>query len=377
MLTVTQSDITLGQGARNKEQAIAMVAEKMVAKGLVANGYGSGMQNRERQAATFLGSGVAIPHGTTDTRDQVLKTGVQVVQFPKGVLWGDDGQKAYIAVGIAAGSDEHLGILKQLTRLLSVANLEERLKNATTAAEIAGLFNGDRGHLVFDATLVDTAFPACPLVELKAATAGLLSCRNLVDTRFVARVVSDDPVYLADGLWLSSTTQGVNQSAIALITLNGTVEHNGLPVKGLVTVAAADESCTQVLDLLAALIHGQKLGRLLESDANAIVRMLTATPAEHTGTGNTRIFTIQNSHGLHTRPSAMLVHAIKAFKSNIFVANTTAGSKAVDGRVLSNVVGLGLKKGQQIAVTVDGPDAMEALDAIENAIASGLGESVA
>jgi phosphocarrier protein FPr len=43
------------------------------------------MLAREQQTSTFLGNGIAIPHGTTDTRDQVLKTGVQVYQFPQGV----------------------------------------------------------------------------------------------------------------------------------------------------------------------------------------------------------------------------------------------------------------------------------------------------
>ncbi len=47
------------------------------------------MLAREQQTSTFLGNGIAIPHGTTDTRDQVLKTGVKVYQFPQGVLWGE------------------------------------------------------------------------------------------------------------------------------------------------------------------------------------------------------------------------------------------------------------------------------------------------
>lgn len=55
----------------------------------MADGYVNGMLAREQQTSTFLGNGIAIPHGTTDTRDQVLKTGVQVYQFPQGVLWGE------------------------------------------------------------------------------------------------------------------------------------------------------------------------------------------------------------------------------------------------------------------------------------------------
>lgn len=71
----------------------------------MADGYVNGMLAREQQTSTFLGNGIAIPHGTTDTRDQVLKP-VCRFQFPQGVLWGE-GQVAYVAIGIAASGDEH------------------------------------------------------------------------------------------------------------------------------------------------------------------------------------------------------------------------------------------------------------------------------
>lgn len=69
--------------------------------GNVAEGYVNGMLAREQQTSTFLGNGIAIPHGTTDTRDQVLKTGVQVFQFPEGVT-GDG--RSVRGDGIAASS---------------------------------------------------------------------------------------------------------------------------------------------------------------------------------------------------------------------------------------------------------------------------------
>lgn len=64
-----------------KEEAIRQVAAALVQAGNVAEGYVDGMLAREQQTSTFLGNGIAIPHGTTDTRDQVLKTGVQVFSF--------------------------------------------------------------------------------------------------------------------------------------------------------------------------------------------------------------------------------------------------------------------------------------------------------
>lgn len=160
MLTLTKNDITLQQAATDKTTAIKAIAKQLTEKGLVAEKYVDGMLNREQQNSTFLGNGIAIPHGTTDTRELVNKTGVAVHHFPQGVNWGD-GNVAYVAIGIAAKSDEHLGILKQLTKVLSADGVEEKLKQAKTEADIIALLNGDvQFEADFDASLIDpTAFP--------------------------------------------------------------------------------------------------------------------------------------------------------------------------------------------------------------------------
>ncbi|MDF3636552.1 PTS sugar transporter subunit IIA, partial [Enterobacter cloacae] len=94
MFQLSVQDIHPGEQAGNKEEAIRQVAAALVQAGNVADGYVNGMLAREQQTSTFLGNGIAIPHGTTDTRDQVLKTGEQVFQIPQGVLWGE-GQVGY------------------------------------------------------------------------------------------------------------------------------------------------------------------------------------------------------------------------------------------------------------------------------------------
>jgi phosphocarrier protein FPr len=79
MFQLSAQDIHPGQQAGNKEEAIRQVASALVSAGNVADGYVDGMLAREQQTSTFLGNGIAIPHGTTDTRDQVLKTGVRFI----------------------------------------------------------------------------------------------------------------------------------------------------------------------------------------------------------------------------------------------------------------------------------------------------------
>jgi len=73
--------IHTGASAQNKEEAIRQVAAALTAAGNVAEGYVNGMLAREQQTSTFLGNGIAIPHGTTDTRDLVQKTGCRCFSF--------------------------------------------------------------------------------------------------------------------------------------------------------------------------------------------------------------------------------------------------------------------------------------------------------
>jgi len=89
MLELNTAQIQMGRSAANKREALALLAQTLSDDGLVRPGYLNGMQAREAQGSTYLGQGIAIPHGTPDTRDQVLETGVRLMHFPQGVDWGD------------------------------------------------------------------------------------------------------------------------------------------------------------------------------------------------------------------------------------------------------------------------------------------------
>ena len=85
-------------------------------------------------------------------------------------------------------------------------------------------------------------------------------------------------------------------------------------------------------------------------------------------------FTIINPHGLHARPSAMLVKAVKEFSSQIWVANLDGDGKAVNAKSLMKLVSLGVRQGHRLHFTAKGDDAEIALQSIGQAIADGLGE---
>lgn len=111
--------ITLGLTAASKEEAIRMVGEKLVAQGSVTPAYVDAMLEREKMVSTYMGQGLAIPHGTNEAKDEVLKTGVALCQFPKGIRFGSQPNDiAYLVVGIAAKNNEHVSVMAALARAL-------------------------------------------------------------------------------------------------------------------------------------------------------------------------------------------------------------------------------------------------------------------
>ncbi|MBP2198420.1 fused PTS fructose transporter subunit IIA/HPr protein [Pantoea cypripedii] len=368
--------IHTGASAQNKEEAIRQVAAALTAAGNVAEGYVNGMLAREQQTTTFLGNGIAIPHGTTDTRDLVLKTGVQVFQFPQGVAWGD-GQTAYVAIGIAAKSDEHLALLRQLTHVLSDDSIAEQLKTAS-AEDLRALLMGEKqaAEFQFDTSLIAIDVAASDLMTLQALNAGRLQAAGAVDASFVANVVSNAPLSLGQGVWLSDSPVGNLNSGVAVSRAATPFDHAGASVALLITVAASDNRPLEVLGYLSSLLHANKVERLLKADAAGILALLTSEVDEQADV-LTAEFTIRNEHGLHARPGTALVSVIKQFNSDITVTNLDGSGKPANGRSLMKVVALGVKKGHRLRFTASGEDAQQALSAIEEAINSGLGEGVA
>lgn len=374
MFQLSTQDIHPGQQAGNKEEAIRQVASALVSAGNVANGYVDGMLAREQQTSTFLGNGIAIPHGTTDTRDQVLKTGVQVYQFPQGVTWGE-GQTAYVAIGIAASSDEHLGLLRQLTHVLSDDAVAEQLKTATTAEELRALLMGEKQSdaLKLDNDTLTLDVAASDLVTLQALNAGRLKEAAAVDAAFVAHVINDKPLNLGQGIWLNDSAEGNLKSAVAVSRAATPFSVEDQSVAMLLTVAMADEQPTAVLRRLSALLLDNKAESLLNADAATLLALLTSDDAPAADVLSAE-FVVRNEHGLHARPGTMLVNTIKQFNSEITVTNLDGSGKPANGRSLMKVVALGVKKGHHLRFTAQGEDAQVALNAIGEAIASGLGE---
>ena len=386
MFNLVENDIHLAAQADDKQQAITAVAQAFVEKGLVEEGYLQGMLAREQQTSTFLGNGIAIPHGTLDTRHLVKQTGVQIFQFPNGVKWSDD-NIAYLVICIAAKSDEHLAILRQLTHLLGDEDIAEKLAKTTDAQEFIALFNGDNGNIV-DETLVSLNIDTTSLLTLTAINAGNLQQAKAVDNQFVTEVIASAALPLGNGLWVNDSLNGNQKNAIAFARPKQPFQNNNKTVAGLITIANVDDSIEK---LLANLLDPQCQQQLLNGSATQVVAALqgkveeapaastTTTSAADTSTAAAdgqleATFTIKNEHGLHARPSAVLINEVKKYKSTIQVKNVDRDTAFVNAKSLMKVVGLGTTKGQRLCFVAQGEDAEQALKGIGEAINAGLGE---
>lgn len=122
---LTRADVVLGCSADSMDEAIEYSGSLLVNRGSVTPPYVEGMKNRERVVSTYLGNGVALPHGVNESKEFIRSTGIVVAQYPKGVDWGPG--TAYLVVGLAAVGDDHVRVLSQLAEILQDEELCEQL----------------------------------------------------------------------------------------------------------------------------------------------------------------------------------------------------------------------------------------------------------
>ncbi len=138
---LAESSIRLDRTARDQEDAIRQTGAALLEAGAIDASYIDAMLERERSVSTFVGEGVAIPHGTLAGKDSVRSDALVVLRFPDGVDW--DGNDVRVCVGIAARGNGHIALLSQLATVLLDPDRAAALRAATTSAEVYELLKPD------------------------------------------------------------------------------------------------------------------------------------------------------------------------------------------------------------------------------------------
>ena len=381
MFNLPESNIHLAAQAADKQQAIELAANALEQAGYVESGYLQGMLGRELQTSTFLGNGIAIPHGTLETRSLVKETGVQVFQFPQGIDWGE-GNTAYVVIGIAARSDEHLALLRQLTHVLGDEETAAKLATLQDVKQFRAILMGESEdfHVTTDNLSLDVDTQS--LLGLIAINADKLQQKSAVENSFLSEVVSSAALPLGDFLCLPDSRVGNLKNELAFSRAKTAFKINGKTVRGVLTIVAKDDQINQTL---LRLLDAQVQSVLLNGNAEQIATTLNGAQ-QHVGQTNSAtevaantvvgLFTVRNEHGLHARPATNLVNVVKQFNAKITVENITRATAPVSANSLMKVVALGVTAGHRLRFVAEGEDAQQALEAIRNAIVSGLGETV-
>ncbi|MBD2461892.1 phosphoenolpyruvate--protein phosphotransferase [Oscillatoria sp. FACHB-1407] len=240
MINLTKNNIKIRAAATNKADAISQVGQLLVENGNMQPGYITSMMEREKVAHTYLGNGIAIPHGLPKDRDLILETGISVVQIPQGVEW-NPGEQVYLVVGIAAKSDEHLEILSNLTHVLDDEPTLKRLAQTTNPDDIIACLtnqstNGN-GHgveaissdfangidVVIPGTVGLHARPATVLVNAAKAFESDIQIRYGNQTANAKSLVSLLKLGVAGGQTVRLMAQGRDEAA-ALASLQREIE---------------------------------------------------------------------------------------------------------------------------------------------------------
>jgi len=134
---LAESSVRLSESASSRDDAIRATGRALVEAGAVDESYVDAMFEREASVSTYVGEGVAIPHGTLAGKDSVKADALVVLRFPEPVDW--DGNEVQVAVGIAAKGNGHIAILSQLASILMDPESAAALRGATTSAEVYDL----------------------------------------------------------------------------------------------------------------------------------------------------------------------------------------------------------------------------------------------
>ncbi|HSR04712.1 MAG TPA: PTS sugar transporter subunit IIA [Proteiniclasticum sp.] len=137
---LTMENIRLNVKFESKYDAIKMAGELLLAGGYVNEHYIEEMVKREDLSTTYIGNDIAIPHGTEAAKNDVLNSGISVIQVPEGVDF--NGDKARVIFGIAGKNNTHLEILANIAVFCSDMDNVEKLVKAETKEEIMDLLGG-------------------------------------------------------------------------------------------------------------------------------------------------------------------------------------------------------------------------------------------
>ncbi|MFB6349709.1 phosphoenolpyruvate--protein phosphotransferase [Moraxella sp. ZJ142] len=361
MLSLSKDDVRMQATAGNKDEALAVLCDILVEDGLVDAAYLQGLKDRETQSSTYLGQGIAIPHGMPSSRDSIKQTGVRLVHFADGVVWNDAGDKVHLAVVIAAKSDEHLQILQNLTKVLS-DDVSDAIANARQADNVIDALNAKK-QFIQQARLICLDVPAVDEDELYLQALQQLKAQNLISSIFLPK---HEPSKLSHALScvVLENHPALKGSALA-IAANQT--------QALAVVSATASIDKDALEQAYDVLMSDEFAQAITQGDKAAV--LTLLGIDHQDGWVSASVVLPIAHGLHARPATALSELAKQADGDVKVC--VDDGDYVSAKSLTRLLSLGAGMGQTLTfIAKPQTDAAALLPKLVEAVQAGLGDEV-
>lgn len=144
MSILSKEKVKLNVKVNDKYEAIRMAGQLLVDAGHVPAEYVDKMIERENVSSTYVGGGLAMPHGTNESKPLIRSTGMSVMVVPEGVDFGEE--KAYLVIGLAAVGEEHLDVLSSVAVMVSDDDDMKRILESSSEEELISIFEEGMGE---------------------------------------------------------------------------------------------------------------------------------------------------------------------------------------------------------------------------------------
>ena len=132
------SSVHLDAHATDWREAVRQAGAALVAAGAVGESYVEAMLEREESVSTYVGEGIAMPHGTVTAKNDVLSDALVLLRYPEGVDW--NGERVTVVFGVAARGRHYIALISQLASVLLDPKRAEALRSAANPTEVYALF---------------------------------------------------------------------------------------------------------------------------------------------------------------------------------------------------------------------------------------------
>lgn len=282
-LTVSPQQILLNAQVTTKKDVLELIAQNLSTLGFVSGNYLEALLGREEKVSTYLINGVAIPHGVNEAKEQVIKTGVFIVQVPEGVVWNDKGDVARLIVGIAARGKDHLSLLQRLTEVVMDEGLAEQLATTSDKSDILNALND--AEQTESEQLEDYSVKAeAKVVDMQgmhARPASLISEKAATFSGTDIRIRNDQKTATAKSM-ASLLTMGASLGDVLIVSAEGPEAKHAVQVlsemisQGLDDDEEQDNASYQPLAVLSALTDVQCRMKISGSAASPGITMAPA-----------------------------------------------------------------------------------------------------